>query len=187
MSLNGGAPRIDAYSSLLAIPGAAKDPRRRQRRLMDGNRRVIRDQGGVETPDSTAARPRCDPLHSTPDGVIDMQDFRRFRDAVLQSCSDAIVNTPGSRLPERDARRCRQPPEEGPQLRRVRGRSGRPNCSSLESSFSRFDFNGDGTLDPGRPPGLPLHGNTPTGSLAAGDLDTDLGVRCRRRSRTTPT
>ena len=88
----------------------------------DGNRRVIRNQGGVEVPDlNSGPSLGATRLHSTPDGVIDMRDFRRFRDAVLQSCADAIATTVGCpSCEQRDARRRSRPPEEGPQLRRLR-------------------------------------------------------------------
>src|SRR5205085_9558576 len=85
----GAAPRIDAFASLLSLPGAAQalvdvnDP------SLDGSRRIIRHADGTQLIDvqlSTSSG-----YHTEPDGKIDMRDFRRFRDALLQMCIEAAL------------------------------------------------------------------------------------------------
>ncbi|HVC34497.1 MAG TPA: S8 family serine peptidase, partial [Chloroflexota bacterium] len=87
----GAAPRIDAFASLLSLPGAVKDLVDVNDQSADGDRRVIYDtQGKVIQQDQTLSS-QTNPYTSSqyrtaPDGKIDMRDFRRFRDAWLDTC-----------------------------------------------------------------------------------------------------
>jgi hypothetical protein len=159
---DGASPRVDAFASLLALPGAARalvdvnDP------TVDGNRRIVRDDDGsvlasLEILSNTPGR------STDADDSIDMRDFRRFRDAWLL--------------------RCQISPEVGcPTAIDLDGDDDHPKldlnldgCVSLaipaaqqicpsELTFPRFDFNGDGHLSISRTAPVPLR---PDGSPAA--------------------
>jgi uncharacterized protein YkwD/plastocyanin len=164
---DGAAPRIDAYGALLRVNGALhaladwNDP------SADGNRRVIRDRNGTETPDLTLGSPSADPkitFHTSPDGQVDMRDFRRFRDAQLEVCTlrpgvdgcppaSAIALDGTADSPKRDLNfdGC------GPAT---------ASCGP-EEAWSRFDLNGDGRLAPNATEKVPTGG----GDVAMTDLD----------------
>jgi alpha-tubulin suppressor-like RCC1 family protein/uncharacterized protein YkwD/thiol-disulfide isomerase/thioredoxin/plastocyanin/uncharacterized membrane protein YphA (DoxX/SURF4 family) len=128
-------PRIDAFASMLAIPGAAKDLVDVNDPTKDGNQRVI-----INVP------PEPDASISsiiTPDGKVDMRDFRHFRDAWLQICktdggegcpqpADIVLN--GS-----DNHQSKDLNQDG-----CVDTSG--NCPQRENLYPRFDFNGDGII-----------------------------------------
>ncbi|HWJ97221.1 MAG TPA: S8 family serine peptidase, partial [Acidimicrobiales bacterium] len=92
---DGAAPRIDAYATLTAVPGALIDVVDVNDVSADGNRRVIIPQEGSGEPRSEDLRfgPVVDGvlLDNEGDGVIDMRDFRRFRDAFLSGCEAGIT------------------------------------------------------------------------------------------------
>lgn len=171
---DGAAPRVDAFASLLALPGVARalvdvnDP------TVDGNRRIVRDDDGsllgvLEVSSTTPGR------STEADDSIDMRDFRRFRDAWLL--------------------RCRVSPEAGcPTAIDLDGEADHPKfdlnldgcvsqavpgpeqiCPS-ELTFPRFDFNGDGDLSLTRSTPVPLGPDgspavDPTGATEMTDLE----------------
>ncbi len=147
----GAQPRIDAYASILAIAGAGKDLVDINDPSTDGNRRVVRS--GVDLHDhldTLSGRGKAGkPTYTDPDGVVDLRDFRRFRDAWLETCQgtgprdsacpDAanVVLDGGARHIKKDLNldRC------------VYSADATLGCDqTLETSFSRFDFNGDGRI-----------------------------------------
>jgi len=166
------APRIDAFASVMRIDGMLEvlldvnDP------SPDGNRRVIRAPGGATVALDTAFSPTPD-FGADPDGVIDIRDFRRFRDAWLDSCTavagsqceaayDAgVFLDGGDDHPKRDYNLdlC------------VHGTPG-VFCPTRESVASRLDFNGDGFPATGSPEPVEIDG--------ASQLLSDLGVMATR-------
>lgn len=180
----GATSRIDAYASLMALAGSTKamvdvnDP------SPDGNRRQTPLAAGETGPPvlDTTSGPGF--TRTAPDGLVDMRDFRRFRDAWLQTCvqaTDALsrVGCPaaadidldgGASHPKKDLNfdRCVYVPS---------ATANDPNaCVTTETTYSRFDFNGDGwvarSLTSGVPQPLPVEG-----SVATTDAElTDLGV-----------
>ncbi|MCL4369251.1 MAG: hypothetical protein M1337_08850, partial [Actinobacteria bacterium] len=73
-------PRLDAFASLLSIPGAANDLVDVNDMTKDGNQRMLLGPGNVEIT-STTRFSDDDGYYTQPDGRVDMRDFRRFRDA----------------------------------------------------------------------------------------------------------
>ncbi len=118
---------------------------------------------------------------TAPDGLVDMRDFRRFRDAWLQLCVAEPGNDPGCpsgsilldgdpQAPKRDLNfdGCAQPkampPAHGP-------------CRNNESVQPRFDFNGDGRLTLADPMPMPLTADgNPAPDMASATMMTDLQV-----------
>jgi hypothetical protein len=173
---DGAAPRVDAFASLLSLDGVAhaladvNDP------SIDGNRRVVYEADGTTTDDvvvSTTAG-----FTSDPDGVVDLRDFRRFRDAWLLRCqidSEAGCPTVSSIAldgavdhPKRDLNGDGCILLARPQVNQT--------CPS-ELTFPRFDFNGDGGISRNdaspvalRPDGTPAAGPGEASSM------TDLQV-----------
>ncbi len=143
---DGAAPRIDAYASMLRVPGALhaladwSDP------SADGNQRVARDRNGIETSNGEMGTPSAlYRLHSSPDGHVDMRDFRRFRDAVLEVCTQRL-NIPG--CPAANAITL----DGGGSASKLDLNfdgciNGFGDCEP-EEAWSRFDLNGDGVLAP---------------------------------------
>lgn len=173
----GASARIDAFGALYSLPGAVKalvdvnDP------SQDGNRRVVYAPDGavssVDTEQSTEAG-----RFTEPDGVVDMRDFRRFRDAWLERC--LIEGEPGCPAPSDidldgpldhpkrdlnlDGEVAQFPPAEAQSV-------------PSELTFPRFDFNGDGTISAVETARVPLatDGTPATGPGDAGAM-TDLDV-----------
>ncbi len=98
---SGASPRLDAFASILSIPGAAKDLVDVNDKSKDGNRRVKYGPGGTELGlDNEFSDPNdpnnIDPVTekpylTAPDNLINMRDFRRFRDAWLQKCQSQVT------------------------------------------------------------------------------------------------
>lgn len=128
----GPAPRIDAFSALLALDTLRSD-RPVQRALVDvddctpdGNLRI--DAQGRETENFCP-----DGLRG--DGNIDMRDFRAFRDALLYT-ENTLKNLDGAashRKKDLNGDGCVH--EADPQT-----------CPVPEPIYARFDFNGDGII-----------------------------------------
>lgn len=171
---DGASERVDAYLPLLSLPGAARAAVDVNDPSADGNRRVIYGPEGTTTLDQTLSSVAG---HATdPDGVVDMRDFRRFRDAWLAGCLlDASTGCPDSidldgpaDHPKRDLN------QDG--CHGLHAPSSGQLCPS-EATWSRFDFNGDGVVTRDRPT---LVGLTADGAPAPGPGDavqmTDLEV-----------
>ncbi len=172
---SGGAKaRIDAYSSLVSIPGAARDLVDVNDLSPDGSRRAVLKKDGTQVADKRKV---------VPDGVIDMRDFRAFRDAWMTTC-----------LLDRGGEGC--PPDSVTiSLNELPDNIGfdlnGDGCVVVinpvapcteptpESIFPRHDYNGDGSLDgaQGNFARVPLK---PDGSPASNWFEmtpmSDLGV-----------
>ena len=153
---DGAAPRVDAFAPLLSLDGAARalvdvnDPSN------DGNRRIAYNRDGtialVDTNESSEIG-----FSTDPDGVVDMRDFRRFRDAWLlrclidtePGCPDSIALDGQPDHPKRDLNL------DGP-VSLIAPAEGQPNPS--EATFPRFDFNGDGEVSATAPASVPVDG-----------------------------
>jgi alpha-tubulin suppressor-like RCC1 family protein len=126
----GAAPMVDAFAAALALDGV---------RGYDRVRRALLDvddgspDGNTRQDPFTQVPAAGDPGDFGPlgDGRIDMRDFRRFRDALLQ-----VANAPGTLL---------DGPADHP--KRDLNLDGRVDTPGKENVFPRTDFNGDGTLD----------------------------------------
>ncbi|MHB8516107.1 MAG: S8 family serine peptidase, partial [Dehalococcoidia bacterium] len=183
----GAAPRLDVFGSLLGVPGAAKALVDVNDMSVDGNRRVKLGRGAAADVADTrqSARPgfataygRTEPYRTDPDGKIDMRDFRRFRDAWLQTCEAAA--TPGcpgiAAITLNDLGLAGHPKKDlnfdGCVYDPVNAK-----CPTPEDTFPRFDFNGDGKIDRFAAAWMPLKAD---GSPAATGADstrmTDLEV-----------
>jgi len=94
---DGASPRIDAYATLTSLPNSLIDALDMNDPSADGNRRVAypaRGSGLSKVPDDRLGTTvGGTQLRSDGDGVVDMRDFRRYRDALLQACED--VHAPG--------------------------------------------------------------------------------------------
>ena len=133
------APRIDAYATLMSLPEAHKamvdvnDPSK------DGNRRMVLERGNVEGAldgvlSSTSGH------FTDPDGHVDMRDFRRFRDSYLQTTTDgSTLNGPPSHE-KRDLNFDSCTYYDSP------AGADADSCLANESTFARFDFNGNGDI-----------------------------------------
>ena len=172
----GARPRIDAFASLLSLPGAVRALADVNDATPDGNRRLNLGPNGVPAGDVPA-----DPsgYRTQPDGVVDMRDFRPFRDAWLQVCRDALSPEPGC------------PPAasivlDGDLLHPKKDlnldgclwyASTATECVTPDDVFPRFDFNGDGLVSRDARARVPLRAD---GSLADSPGEsteqTDLGV-----------
>ena len=84
------APRLNAFTSLLSLEGAARDLVDVNDMSQDGNRRLIRqlDQEGnlIDPPETDTGFSPEEGFFTDPDGHVDIRDLRRFRDAWLQAC-----------------------------------------------------------------------------------------------------
>jgi PKD repeat protein len=170
-------PRLDVFEAVMSLPGVAarlvdvNDP------SPDGNRRTFRnDDGSVFRDDVTRAASTTGPLWSSPDGLVDLRDFRVFRDAWLYGCKQgdivsascppaaAIVLDGAPFHPKHDTNLdgC------------IRG-DGLAECDRPETLFSRLDFNGDGRLDDTRVV-VPLTATGAVAPLGEGRLMSDLEV-----------
>ncbi len=154
---NGAAPRVDAFAPLLSLDGAARalvdvnDPSN------DGNRRIAYNRDGTIALVDTVESETAPEFSTDPDGVVDLRDFRRFRDAWLLRC--LIDAEPGCPTdidldgqpdhPKRDINL------DGP-VSLFAPAEGQPNPS--EATFPRFDFNGDGEVSATAPAAVPVEG-----------------------------
>jgi PKD repeat protein len=170
----GVPPRLDAFASLMSLPGALRDlvdvnqeapvplaPNK------DGNRRVFLGAsvpgsggGGVEAGDDVSFA-RTPGTFADPDGRIDMRDFRRFRDAWLEVCRLLPSSDPGCPAPENIVLNgAADHPKKDLNHDACVNTTNQPtnaSCPTPEYIFSRFDFNGDGRIssaDPAAVPGL---------------------------------
>jgi hypothetical protein len=124
------SPRVDAFSAALGVD-AVMGGARVLRMLLDvddgtpdGNTRADAEGHDVTTEDA-------DGDGGPGDGRIDMADFRRFRDALLQVEGGERVSLDGSlRHPKKD----------------LNGNGRTAGEGDDENVFPRFDFNGDGRL-----------------------------------------
>lgn len=178
--------RLDVFASLLGLPATDVGGRSlAAMRLLDvndtsidGNRRVVREEGGAPV--------RADTSAVAPDGRIDMRDFRRLRDAWLLACdltgagtgcpAQGNVRLDGSSTHRKQdlnldscvSRAPAPPPLDRPVC---------PASSTNENTFARVDFNGDGRIALDRAVKVPL---TASGAPAATPDDaealTDVGV-----------
>ncbi len=178
-----GTPRLDVFAAAvkLNLLRSAVDVNDWS---ADGDRRVFYNDYGTPLALDTTATKSVDgldaelgPRRAEPDGKVDMRDFRRFRDAWLQTCQEGSAGTQAGPAPACPAQIALDGPADHPKKdgngdRCVAGPTA--NCQSLEGSWSRFDANGDGRLDvyAGAPLALDAQGRptTPTTSF------TDLSV-----------
>lgn len=143
---DGAAARVDAYSPLLSLPDAARSLVDVNDPSVDGNRRLIyASDGSVDSVDTDQASQVG--LSTDPDGVVDLRDFRRFRDSWLLRC--AIVSEPGCPAPAeisldgKDDHPKRDLNFDGEVFL---GGPAHDQPAPSELSFPRFDFNGDGSI-----------------------------------------
>ena len=147
----------------------------------DGNRRVIRDRQGATVLDNAQTKHTPDaigPFHSEPDNHVDMRDFRRYRDAWLEYCSlggddrscpatSSIKLDGGDNHPKKDLNWDGCVFDFNAPDPHV--------CPTTEGEYSRFDFNGDGTLARVAAP-VPLNADgSPMSGGATSNL-TDLQI-----------
>jgi len=131
------APRVDAFGALLHVEGAARaladmnDPSR------DGNRRVAPAVEGEESSFVDTLRSTTEGWTSEPDGIIDMRDFRRFRDGWLQLCRTA------------ESPECEVAYAAG----LARPGTPQPDGTGLDGALNhpKRDLNGDGCIGPSGP------------------------------------
>ncbi|MCK6551028.1 S8 family serine peptidase, partial [Myxococcota bacterium] len=130
VAVGGGAsPKIDAFATVMDLD------------RIEGGDRVLRML--VDTDDGTVdGNLRVHPQTGEPfyledvdgdggegDGRVDMRDFRRFRDAFLETSGEQVALDGAADHPKRDL-----------------DRNGRHDAREWESDLSRFDFNGDGRI-----------------------------------------
>jgi uncharacterized protein YkwD len=152
------APRVDAYMPALTTRNAARKLVDMNDVSRDGNRRIeyTRDADGAlleKIDEKFSDRPEA---FTAPDGLVDMRDFRRFRDAWLLSCwsksqpfedvncppKEAIALDGEPRHAKKDLNldRCVFSLDKDP--------DDDDNCSARETDYPRFDFNGDRAISP---------------------------------------
>ena len=96
----GATPRVDGFAAMLSIAGAAKALVDVNDASPDGNRRVVKGPPDPNSPGGNVLQldlyssNQIDPTtvehyRTEPDGVINMRDFRRFRDARTLTCLEA--------------------------------------------------------------------------------------------------
>jgi LPXTG-motif cell wall-anchored protein len=162
-------PRIDAVAAFHLLPNTVRDLADLSDPSADGDRRVIRAPGAPDVSDNVmGATINGENLHTSPDGHVDMRDFRRLRDAWLQLCvtgPPGAANCPAASTITLDGAAnhvkkdlnfdgCVFPADAG--------------CTPPEQHYARFDLNGDGFVDPLRQASVTLPGGV-TGNLS--DLD----------------
>ena len=184
----GAAPRLDTFDALLGVDGAAKALVDVNDMSADGNRRVKlgRDAAGDVADTQQSARAnfataygRAEPYRTDPDGIIDMRDFRRFRDAWLETCDEGP--TPGCPAPGaimlNDDGRADHPKKDLNFDGCVYDLNDANVCPTTESTFPRFDFNGDGKIDRFATAWMPLNADgSPAATRADSTSMTDLDV-----------
>jgi hypothetical protein len=147
----GMAPMVDAYAAALAIDSVTRGTAARLALLdiddgsPDGNQRA--DSAGTATSGAD-----LDGNGGPGDGVVDMSDFRRWRDGLLQAAGALTLTLDG--------------PEDSPK-RDVNG-DGTLDGPDVEGVHPRGDFNGDGILS--------RTAERLVGGIAPGQLRTDLAV-----------
>ena len=175
--VTGGAqPRMDAFMSLLSLPGAATELVDVNDSSTDGFRRHSYGLDGSVTGTDDYFDPADPSLGAAPDGVVDMRDFRRLRDSWLYACAvrddgsdgcpaaadialdgaDRTLSGYGFDSPKFDLNL------DGCLDRVVRAQH---SCGVAEDVYPRVDFNGDGLVRrvatspmPIGPDGQPLAG-----------------------------
>jgi Subtilase family len=142
------APRVDAYASIMSLAGAVRSLVDVNDLSKDGNRRTVRGPGNVVQSQDTQFS-NTPGFLTAPDGHINMSDFRRFRDAWLQTCnlpplSECPTVGPNVVL-DGDATHVKKDVNfdgcVNPTASAVH-----PACPTLEGVYPRFDFNGDGVV-----------------------------------------
>jgi hypothetical protein len=133
-STGGASPHIDAFSSLLSLPGAVRELVDVNDYSLDGNRRLFQDGSPDESFDGFA-----DVAYTDRDDEIDLRDFRRYRDAWLQLCQGgaAEASCPTTVMLDGDpAHRKFDLNLDGCVV----------GCRQGEALYPRVDFNGDGRV-----------------------------------------
>jgi len=176
-----GAPRMDAFASLLSLPGAATLLVDVNDESLDGNRRVVRGRPTPLDPDGPVLGPDLDSssevepvvnrrYRTAPDEWVDMRDFRRFRDAWVQVCLEGgIENCPTLSRAVLDG--ADDHPKKDLNFDGCVYDEADPDACPPENTFPRFDFNGDGVISLSDDRLVPLR---PDGSPAA-----DIGEATR--------
>jgi plastocyanin len=152
----GAAPRLDAFASLLSLPGAAKNLVDVNDYSPDGNhRQKLGPDGANLGPDTqfthdNSSSPDGRPYYTDPDGKVDMRDFRRFRDAFFATCMESFVQTGTSPdgCPDHPSIDLNGGPSHPKKDLNFDGcvSVGESTCPTSETVYSRFDFNGDGLV-----------------------------------------
>ncbi len=171
-------PRLDMYEAALSLPGVAAKLVDVNGPLADGNDRILYgDDGAPLGPDEIRGSPTVGgPRFSSPDGRVDLRDFRVFRDAFLDGCRRGDLTSsacPPAGQIALDGTTFH--PKFDTNLDGCISGDGVTGCDRSEVLYSRLDFNGDGLLDD-RAIRVPL---TSTGAVAApgaGTPMTDLDV-----------
>lgn len=194
----GVAPGINAYRTLLSQPGALLALLDVNDDTPDGNQRVVLGAGGSGSSQNVLGPVSYLPsveFPASPDGQVDMRDFRRFRDAFLQICVEAasegmslpancpnggsVVLNGSSTNQKKDLNwdHCAfgaKDPNDPASTRDPK------SCTTHELAYPRFDFNGDGLVDittparvPFGPDGQPLPNG---GTTDMTDLDVLLAL-----------
>ncbi len=185
----GVTPRLDVFPLLMGLEGAGKAIVDVNDESDDGNRIQIigpPDLANLEGPvlglefsSSSEIDPTTGRLFNTsPDGVIDMRDFRRFRDARIQVCLEAIAATGPGPCPDLTNPTLEGPPDLAKRDLNFDGCVWElgGDCDR-ESQFSRFDFNGDGAISTSRKARVPLQADgSPAATIADSVEMTDLDV-----------
>src|SRR5258708_18806834 len=178
---------MGAFGAWVSLLGAAKDVVDFNVYSPDGNPRQKLGPDGVDKGPDTKftqvhAAPGSRPYYTDPDGKVDMRDFRRFRDAWLQTCADApsLARNVDS-CPALDAIMLNGADDHPKKDLNFDGcvylpLASDPNkCGTTELDYSRFDFNGDGKVSRSATAPMPLLlDGTP--SAASRTPMTDLDV-----------
>ena len=181
---NGAAPRADVFWALASLPGALHALADVNDASADGNRRTTRDSNNAITGFDAVIDPNDPEAFTAPDGVVDMRDYRRFRDAYLHVCreggGDAACPATADIMLDGDG----FTPTRHPKFDLNGDRCSDEviivhtnYCDANEQTYPRFDFNGDGKLTLVDSVDMPYHED---GSPASGPGDafpmTDLDV-----------
>ncbi len=149
---------LDLFGSLMSLPGVGLDLVDVNDTTTDGNQRTSRDAANAVTGEITVVDPSRPDRFTAPDGVVDMRDFRRFRDAWLQTC--LIGPTAGCpALADIDLDGSATHPKKDLNLNGCVFERLAPSvtaCPPVEGVYPRFDFNGDGRLTLGDAVDMPF-------------------------------
>jgi len=188
----GLAPGIDVYGSLMALPGAVLAMVDVNHDTPDGNQRAILGPSSGSTPNviGDLYGPTTE-FAAEPDGVVDMRDFRRFRDAWLQLCQEADelgtslpagcpsagdIALNGSRTHSKFDLNWDRCSFVSPDISTPGSPRDPLGCEARERTYPRFDFNGDGQVDLGLKSKVPFGSSGQPLSAHATEDMTDLEV-----------